>query len=302
MNYSFSTRFIRALIKSSLESPLTTLRMLLKATGSTVSHTAGLATLQSCFYELDYTGHKVRFALAKQQHHSRQMNSKKPLVIKATPTNQNAKPKDLGFPLSQDVRICPRSKRLPVPSIIALCLSPFCPLQLPDNTPPPKITTPMSRSRLSRSGSVSAFQFISHQASSHPLPAGFAAHSWITSTTSDRPGAESLGRKPSVWLPEQTLLCGHQQAHTWKDECQHSWDDKQTTKDKHLTSASQQTCSFLTNTRKAFIWNVNKAEVEQKDTGVWRFLNHKDVAWCLAQISILSITGTINHLLFTIIN
>lgn len=214
MNYRFSTRFIRAMIKSSLESPLITLRILLKATGSTVSHTAGLATLQSSFYELDYTGHKVGFALVKQQHHSRQMNSKYPLVIKVTLTSQNAKPKNLGFPLSQDVRIWSWSKQLPVPSLIALCLSPFCPLQLPDNTPPPKITTPMTCSRLSRSGSVSAFQFISHQASSHPLPASFAAHSWITSTTSDRPGAESLGRKPSVWLPEQKLCSVGTSKHT----------------------------------------------------------------------------------------
>lgn len=66
-----------------LHPPLTMLRMLLKATGSTVSHIAGLATLQSCFYELAYTGHRVGFAIAKQQHHSRQMNSKYPLVIKS---------------------------------------------------------------------------------------------------------------------------------------------------------------------------------------------------------------------------
>lgn len=164
------------MIKSSLDSSPPILRMLLKATGSTVSHIAGLATLQSCFYELAYTGDKVRFALAKQQHHSRQMHSKYPLVIMGTLTSQSAKTKNLGFCLSRAVRICPRSKQLSVSSITVLCLSPFRPLQLLGNTPPPKITTPMTRSRLSRSASVSAFQFISHHASSHPLPAGFAAH------------------------------------------------------------------------------------------------------------------------------
>lgn len=266
------------MIKSSLDSSLPILRTLLKATGSTVSHTAGLATLQSCFYELAYAGHKVGFALTKQQHHSRQMHSiqmhsKYPLVIMGTLTSQSAETKNLGFCSSRAVRICPWSKQLSISSITVLCLSPFRPLQLLGNTPPPKITTPVTRSRLSRSGSVSAFQFISHHASSHPLPAGFAAHPHFCH--SRQTCGTKLGQKTARVTPwAATLFCGQQQPHTWKDECQHSWDEKQTMKDKCMTSASQQTCSllssFLTNTRKAFTRNVNKAEVEQKETGVWR--------------------------------
>lgn len=211
MNYRFSTRFIRATIKLSLDYPLPKLRMLLKATGSTVSHITGLATLQSYFYELAYTDHKVGFALAEQQHHSRQTNTEYSLVIKGILTSQSAKPKNLGFPLSQAVRICPWRKQLPVSSIAALCLSLFRPLQWLGNTPPPKITTPVTRSRLRRSGSVSTFQFISHHVSSHPRPAGSAelqAHPHFCH--SRQTCGRKLGQKTISVTPwAATLFCGY---------------------------------------------------------------------------------------------
>lgn len=104
--------------------------------------------------------------------------------------------KETGLSLaSQAVKILPCSKQLPVCSIMALCLPPFHLLQLFTTTPPPKITTQITCSRVSRSSSVSAVQFVSCHVSSHPLPAGFAAHSQTASTPLLLPQKADLQQK-----------------------------------------------------------------------------------------------------------
>lgn len=195
MNYRFSTTFLRAMIKSSLDSSLPILRILLKATGSTVSHIASLATLQSCFYELAYTGHKVGFALVKQQHHSRQMHSKYPLVVKGTLTDQSAKPKNLGFPLSQAAGICPSSCQFQV--LLPFAFLPFAHFSCLVTLLHPKL--PHQWLTADSAEAALYLHFSWYPTTRLTPPSSRLCCTWLNykhTLTSDRLAAESLGRKP----------------------------------------------------------------------------------------------------------
>lgn len=171
---------------------------------------------------------QVGFALVKQQHHCRQMHSNvlwgsNVLWPAKVPSQRNS-----AFAhLSQAVKIGPCNKQLPVLSITVFCLSPFHLLQLFATTPAPKITIQITCIRASRNSSVSVVQFICCRASSHPLLAGFAAHSWTVSTPYLHPRRQTCSRRLGHTTTDSTpgaatSFGGPQQPHTLKDE--RCWD------------------------------------------------------------------------------